>query len=263
MTAKKMIAVSALYLAAGIAGGVGTAGAAVVTESVDFSGNLLPAGWSLITNLSVGNNVHIQNNRLEMGQVDSWGGITRSVNTVGVTQVKIEYDTNIANVFWGQGSGVELIHNMSNRYQENLGAGMGKSGYGLNSMHILVFGTTPQTPAATLLDQYSALNVGDYHMTSVFEDGQVSFTATKIGDPLSTYSIGVFSVAGFQLASMHNLLIYGGTTTGDSTWIDNVLVTTTSVPEPAVLLLFASAGVALAFTRRRKQHCANPNIKTE
>lgn len=231
------------------------------TETLTFdNNNQLPSGWGYWYNVgAVGANVSIQNQRLEIGQVDSAGGITRSFDSTGVSQVKIEYDGNLANVFWGQWTTATLFANtmattvVSDGYVSST---MGKSGYGLNSMAFAVdYMATPVAGGG-----YSRIyeNLVDpavfdnYHVSSVFQDGQVSQTATNLTTG-ATFSSGVVSLPGFTLASMHNMTLSGGTTTGESAWIDNVTVTVTAVPEPETYaMLLAGLGLVGAVSRRRR-----------
>ena len=71
----------------------GAAFASVVTETIDFNNNQMPSGWSFF---NPGNkNIHIQNGRLEVGQVDATGGIFRAFNSTGVSRLVVDYDGNI------------------------------------------------------------------------------------------------------------------------------------------------------------------------
>lgn len=60
---------------------------------------------------------------------------------------------------------------------------------------------------------------------------QVSQTAVDLAIGATFYSGGVF-VPGFTLSSMHNMTLGGGTTSGESAWLDNVTLTVNVVPEP-------------------------------
>lgn len=89
--------------------------------------------------------------------------------------------------------------------------------------------------------------------SATFQDSQISQTITNL-DTLETYSSGVVSAPGFLLSSMNYLVLWGVTTTGESAWIDNVVITTDSaVPEPETwALLVAGLGLLGASARRRQ-----------
>ena len=229
------------------------------TEALTFDNNQMPSGWGYWYNVGApGANVSIQNQRLEIGQVDSSGGITRSFDSTGVSRVKIEYDGNLANVSSGQWTTATLFANtmattvVSDGY---INSTLGKVGYGSNSMSLAV--DYLATPAAGGGYSRAYENLvdpavfGNYHISTVFQDGQVSQTATNLTTGAS-FSSGVVSLPGFTLASMHNMTLSGGTTTGESAWIDNVTVTVTAVPEPETYaMLLAGLGLIGVVGRRR------------
>lgn len=68
-------------------------------ETLTFDNNQMPSGWGYWYLVRTpGTSVIIQNQRLEIGQIDSSGGITRSFDAAAVSQAKIEYDGNLVNV---------------------------------------------------------------------------------------------------------------------------------------------------------------------
>lgn len=78
-------------------------------------------------------------------------------------------------------------------------------------------------------------------MHTVFQDGQVTQTVTNVTTH-ETFSSGSVFIPGFQLASMHSLVVWGVTTTGESAWIDNIQVAAVPEPESYALML---AGLGL------------------
>ena len=206
--------------------GGATSWAGVVTESFSFDNNQMPSGWGFFNRQ--GSNLQIINNRLEVGQVDSSGGIYRPFNPTGVSKVQIDYDANIANVFWGQSNAAMLFKNAANLDAGYVFAGPAKSGYGLNTMQ---FNSDLQNPGGSysrILGATAPAVFGNYHINTTFQDGFVSLAVTPFGATTPIFSSGVVTAPGFQLSAMSNLALFGLTTTGASAWIDNAVITTTT-----------------------------------
>lgn len=197
----------------------------------------MPAGWNYFA--YQGSNLQIVNSRLEIGQVDTAGGIYRPFNAAGVSQVTVSYDANVANNFWGGGTGASLTNIIANNSAGYIAASLGKSGYGQNSMGYQLQYGTPTVAPTLVLSNVVAPAYGDYHITSTFQDGYVSISATPFGASLPIYSSGPVAAPSFLLSRMHNLTLYGVTTTGTSGWIDNVKITTTTAAAPPTALELA------------------------
>jgi hypothetical protein len=195
-------------------------------ETLTFDNNTLPNGWSLFGGHG---NIQVINSRLEIGQVDNYGGITKAFDLSNATQVKIEYDANIANVYWGQGNQVLLVAGTTSNPLDLLTetsayAGMKKSGYGENSIAFYnqyILGNINTNTYSNVAPPV----FGNYHMSAIFEDGKISQTVRNL-DTGATFSSGVTAAPGFLLSSMHNIALKGWTTTGDSAWFDNATITT-------------------------------------
>ena len=89
-----------------VAGGGAVAAPVTLTESFGFDNNQLPSGWDYVYFSAPRNNIYIANNQLNIGQVDTSAGIYRNFNSAGVTKLQVEYDANISNLFFGQGTAV-------------------------------------------------------------------------------------------------------------------------------------------------------------
>lgn len=226
--------------------------AQTTSETLSFDNNQLPSGWSLFG----GNgNIQITNQRVEMGQVDNYGGVYKSFDLSNAAQVKIEYDGNIANVFWGQGNQALLINDITRQNlnpADNAYAGMKKNGYGENTTTFYSYYVLD----GTYINTYSVATTppvfGNYHMAAVFQDGQITQTVTNL-DTGATFTSGVTEAPGMLLSNMHFIALKGWTTTGDSAWIDNATITVTAVPEPETYaMLLVGLSVIGAIERRRR-----------
>ncbi len=198
-------------------------------ESFGFDNNQLPTGWSTWTNTSPGKNISIQNGRFLVGQVDSTGGISRSFSPTGVQSVKIEYDANVANVYWGMGTAAGLLTNLSNFDSGSAYVNLAKAGYGTNSMNSGIAFDPAVGPGVLYYNKVSSPAVfGDYHIAGTFQDGQISLSVVNNATQQSFVDT-VAQAPGFLLSQMNNVLLWAATTTGPSAYIDNVKITTTQI----------------------------------
>ena len=182
---------------------LGNAQAASVTQDVafDFTNNLMPTGWDYFyLPYSPGTNVKIQNNQLEIGQVDTYGGIYTAFNPKDVTRLEVQYDGSISDVYWGEFTRALLLNNINDYFLTTGGfasSGMAKYGYGSNTTIFNIEGRTPDGVAATYASQVvNPAIFGTFHMDAVFQNGVISQTITR-SDGSLVYSSGSVTAPGF------------------------------------------------------------------
>lgn len=222
------------------------------SETLTFENNQMPSGWNFY--LNGGSNLTIQNNRLEIGATSTYGGITKSIDTNGISKIQIQYDSNIADIYYGQGSAAMIS---SEPLNWNTGTyaqlGMGKTDRGLYTMGFQA--SFKSTAGVGVVPYYEVVPpvFGNYHMNAIFENGQFSQTVTNL-DTGATFSSGTLAVSGLLLSDMHNVALFGVVTNGESTWIDNATISiTTAVPEPETYaMLLTGLGLIGAIGRRRR-----------
>ena len=215
----------------------------------------MPTGWSyFIAPGTRGHNLSITNGQLQIGQVDTAGGIYRSFDTSGVTRVQIDYDAGIPNMVFGGGVASVLTSNILN-YNFGPGrvqAGAGKTSGG-GSMSSIVDYVSPggvfQNAFTGALGNQSGSS--NFHFSTTYQDGLVSQTLKNLVSG-QTFSSGNVAISGFKLSDMSQLALFGVTTTGASGSFDNVRITqtwsTTPLPTPtdftAQVLQFAKSNLS-------------------
>jgi hypothetical protein len=226
-----------------------TSHASAATETLNFNNNQLPIGWTL--GFIQGQNATFSNGRFEVGQVDTQAFISRLApelqSAAGLT---IQFNTNIANNYWGMGSAVELF---SPSGVLAAGAGTGKVGYGIQHMSLYMYsGNGLSQPSLPFYTDQLPLVSGTYSLSASFRDGAISEEISQIGGN-NHYSTGWINTPGFTLASVSRINLHATTTSGESAWIDNVSITVTPVPEPesyAMLLIGLAVVSGIAYKRR-------------
>lgn len=160
------------------------------TETLTFDNNQMPSGWSWV-NYNIGNNYQIVNQRMVVGQVDTSAGIYKSVDFSNATKIQIEYDSNISNVYWGQGTNAMLVNDPLTFSSGGAQLGMGKTGWGRDSMTFQSWFKLADAPYVNpYINEVSPAVFGNYHMSAIFENGQLSQTVTNL-DTGATFSSGV------------------------------------------------------------------------
>lgn len=224
-------------------------GHAEVIEILNFNNNQLPTGWQYFFDPgSPGRNVSVQNARLEVGQVDTYGGIRRDLALPTNTgSLKIEYVGNISDVFWGMFSAVQ-IYNANGGHAD---IHMAKHGYGVNQMRFGVSQTTPDgSNQAESYLFWQNPDYGTYRVTTTFVNGGVTTSFANVATP-TVINTGFLSLSGFSLNQVSSIRLFAATTTGASAWMDDVTITALPVPEPETYLLLLM-GLSFIFLLKRK-----------
>ncbi len=217
---------------------------AAFTQSLDFNDNQIPAGWNLVFKNGPGTNAGVANGRFEVGQVDTYAELYRSVTLeLGTNQLDIRYTGNIEDVYHGMGSQIHLYDSLGYTV-----AGMGKEGFGTYEMNFFA-GYQVGTTFSRAMDESRYPDFGIYDLTLSFREQQLVYTVTKLGSTTALVNTTV-AIPDFHLANIQGIGLFGLTTTGASAWIDDVSIN--SIPEPSAGLL-ASAALAAWMTGRRRR----------
>lgn len=228
--------------------------AGAATEVLNFDNNQVPAGWTF--SFLQGLNGTFANGRLEVNQVDTQGVLSRLAPELQTaSSLTVQYNTNIANNFWGMGSSVALY---SSAGVVSVAAGLGKAGFGIPNMQVFTAsGDGVSLPTTSFFTNQLPLVPGIYTSTVSFRDGAISEDFTQIGGN-NHYSTGWITAPGFTLASISRIGLHATTTTGEPAWIDNVSISVTPVPEPETyaMLLIGLATIS-GITRKRRANKSN------
>ena len=173
-----------------------------------------------------------------------------------MSNLTVEWDANIANVYWGQGTGFFAFNDINNLSSNTFGLDISKVGFGDYQMRARAGWVDAAGQYLAAENRYAPV-FGDYHVTATATDGHMSINAYNLSDSSITIS-SFLDNANFSLSAFHYLVVSGVTTTGDSAHIDNIRITTTTttgneVPEPTSLALMAMALAGIGVCRRRQK----------
>jgi hypothetical protein len=183
-------------------------------ETLTFDDNQVPFGWQLI-NDSQNGQAFVTNQRFEVRQVDTYAYLQRAKTiSADVNEIRVEYNGNISNNYWGQGSQIQLVMPNGTGFY----AGVGKAGYGAQNTNVQAgsFGT-PE------LNKMLPLDPGTYHVVTVFRNSQIQVTATKQGASVPLINESV-PVPALTLQNLQSMRVYQLTTSGDPGWMDDVQI---------------------------------------
>lgn len=195
-----------------------TSGGSVV--SLNFDDNQIPAGWNLsfLSNPRV--NGGAANQRLEAREVDTTALLTKSIPAPSASgSVRIQWNANIINNYWGMGSGMRIKMTDASIYT----AYAGKQGNGIPTGRLMI---SHDTPEEIFLQENLAIPWGNYALEATFSQGTIRLKGTDPSSQavvfdrnIATPSFNVNSIAAIEFIVIN--------TTGPAAWIDDAVITIT------------------------------------
>ena len=235
----------------------GTSARSVETDSLTFDNNSLPPNWQMRSVVgSPGTNYAITGNRFEAGQVDTYAEIARNYGSLaGISYLNVQYDTEIADVFHGMGTSVALYNTAGSSIE---GANFQKHGFGLSELYLNIGGRNDSGAAYNPWQIFPPLVLGQYHVISQFRDHEARILVAPTGSATFIDS-GWIATPNFALSEVSTVAIMAYTTTGQSSWVDNVTVKMQPVPEvDARAMIFFGIPLILLSCRNRFAQKAKP-----
>lgn len=214
-TCLSLLFLCSLTLSASAQGPLAPAG---FDETLTFDDNLVPAGWAITFPYGPGRNALVENQRFEIHAVDTYAALEKSERLPGGSkQIHIAFRCVVKDVNPGMGYQIHLVMKDASLFI----AGLGKTGYGVNLMNAYAGNS-----AALEFYQTYAPDYGTYILDGVFEDGQITLTATRVKNG-RVFASAVVPVAGLKIGQLRTIRLFGIMTTGhDSSpaWIDDALI---------------------------------------
>ncbi|MFC1572684.1 right-handed parallel beta-helix repeat-containing protein [Candidatus Eisenbacteria bacterium] len=215
-----MYKAATVFLALGLASAIVTAGFAQEIPShqfYDLNDNLVPANWTQETMFG------------GPGVTDGkfWGRTTdgrawlrqHGVLPDDATEVRFEYDGNIAYSYWGMANAVAVV--LSSGVEYMVSDGMAEYNYGtVNRVRF------DRSDAGTFHYESYPFETTDYHYTAIFSDGQMKYKAEKLSDGSILFDLTV-AAEDLTISEVEQIFFFAKTTTGNHAWMDNLLVTVT------------------------------------
>lgn len=219
------------------------AGQPARAQSVDlsFNDNQLPAGWSLHSVLA---NTHygFADGRFYAAEVDSSAYI-ESTLAPGASSWSVSWDSAVFQTVYGNFSSVTLLDASGHAFAVSIGSASYNFGEGLR---VVI------DDGANVHQQLLPMLAGNYKLSAMFSDGQISFSGVLSGTQGDERVFAELAAAPLLVASSVNavrLQVYE--TIGPQVWIDNVHMA--AVPEPASAASLLMGLVSLACRARRRQ----------
>jgi len=208
-----------------------------LNETLNFSNNQIPAGWSItFPNGGIDTNGSITNNRFEADQVDTYALLSQNLQLpAGTTSLSIDYTADIADNYWGMGTSAAVYDTTG-----NVGfAYLDKAGFGYEAVNAGAVYQSGIGSEPNLSVQSTSPSYGTYNVMTTFQNGQVSISATMVGSSTPTYQ-ATTPMPQLNLSNVSKIGLYAYTTSGAPAWINNVTINslattpTTQTPDPAL-----------------------------
>ena len=185
------------------------------SECQDLNNNQMPAGWSMEVGTGVGSS--FANGRLNAYQVDGGAGITRVpfILTNAANRIKLEWTSYLAPIYWGMGSAgyIALDHG------GECSAASRVSTYGWGSDEAAYFSVNGLNSPMSRVP----METGTFRNSLVFEKGHATFEVRRTSDGSLFNTVTTNSPAfAPELATSATFSLRVSTTTGPSTWIDDI-----------------------------------------
>ena len=210
--------------------------------NLDFSSGALPSGWSVSL---IRSGPGLANGRLEADPVDAGAWLLApGAPSAGTTQVTVEFDANLVEIYWGMGPQV-AFETGSTFFAAS--SGTATYNFGLNKVtFVWQRGYSPvenQTqPGSVIRIDTLPFTYGTYHhRIDVTNAGSAYAITTSGGQFVARSSVG--AVSGFSLGAITRFGLGVYTTSDASFWVDNLKISCQATrTAPTVTLVSPNSG---------------------
>lgn len=222
------------------------ASASAIDISLNLNDNQVPAGW-ILSNVSYGSNFGIANGQLFAGETNSAGWLWTSYTpTSAVSSVTMAWDGNLVNSSYGASTGIKFTDNLGGMYDMIIGTS--SVAYGSDAAFRII-GELPGG-GVDVYRKYVSLPHQTYRYSLTIENGAAALDVMDNGSVVfhDSYQGGAWNLTGIQ-----QIGVYANETVGDPVYVDNIHLSSSSVPESSTLALFSLGLAGVAATRRARR----------
>jgi len=210
--------------------------------NLDFNSAALPSGWSVSL---IRSGPGLANGRLEADPVDAGAWLLApGAPTAGTTQVTVEFDANLVQIYWGMGPQV-AFETGSTFFAASSGTatynfGLNKVTFGWQRGYSPVENQTQ--PGSVIRIDTLPFTYGTYHhRIDVTNAGSAYAITTSGGQFVARSSVG--PVSGFSIGAITRFGLGVYTTSDASFWVDNLRISCqTTQTAPTVALVSPNSG---------------------
>lgn len=193
-----------------------------INESHNLDNNQVPSGWEFF---ETNEEVLLKDGHLIAAPVDAYGGLRRNgTMPVGTTQIKFEWDGNLAYTWWGMLNILKINYSGNKAFQVYLETAQVWS----STNNYLFLQYNDGTGNQIEKKKYTVpLQHGEFHYTVTVNNNQIDFKCKKQGDQQYYIDqlIPIPSEIGFSLQAINSYEFITYTTTDNVNWLDNISVT--------------------------------------